>query len=308
MIRRRSTCVLTNPHGVRSVKAVLEQDGKSYPVPGPTGTGASFSFLQECQAWQRDVEVGRANAPALHDGKARLMIEAQSNDFRGETSAVTYDVDVITRPPHVVADGVQHYVNQAGCGLVVFTPSGYVSDSGVQVREYIFRSFRCPTMPASGSACSRIPGTCRRGSSRWCLPPIRRGRERRRRSRCKLFPKKFHESTIVLTDAFMEKVVSDIDPENKVPAICWRASSISIARCGKQNSKTLYDLRLKTEEAILWKGPVRAAIRPRMKPSSRTTAPICTTARRWISRCIWDSIWRTVSTCPIVAPNSGKVV
>ena len=136
--------LLTNPHGVRGVKAIVEQDGKSYPIPGPQEPAHRFRFFKNAPPFSVTLNVGRGNAPALHDGKAKLIVEAQSNDFRGETSTVSFDVDVITRPPHVVADGVQHYVNQAGCGLVTFTPSGYVSDSGVQVKNYIFRSFPLP--------------------------------------------------------------------------------------------------------------------------------------------------------------------
>ena len=71
----------------------------------------------------------------------------------------------------------------------------------------------------------------------------------------KLFPKKFHESKIVLTDAFMQKVVTDIDPENKIPGDLLARFIYCNREMRKQNSKTLYDLRLKTEEAILWKGP-----------------------------------------------------
>jgi hypothetical protein len=136
--------VLNNPHGVRSVKAILEQDGKTYPIAGPQEPAHRFRFFKNAKPFNVTMNVGRGNAPALHDGKAKLSVEAQSNDMRGRTDAVSYDIEVITRPPHVVADGLWHYVDQAGCGLVVFTPSGYVSDSGVMVREYTFRSFPLP--------------------------------------------------------------------------------------------------------------------------------------------------------------------
>src|SRR5579863_2000484 len=84
--------VLTNPHGVRSVKAVLEQDGKSYPVAGPQEPAHHFRFFKDAKPMSVTLNVGKGNAPALHDGKAKLTIEAQSNDMRGETSHATYDV------------------------------------------------------------------------------------------------------------------------------------------------------------------------------------------------------------------------
>ena len=57
----------------------------------------------------------------------------------------------------------------------------------------------------------------------------------------KLFPKKFHQSTIPLTDAMMQRIVNDIDPDGKIPAAPSNATSTAIANCGNrtQNSFTI---------------------------------------------------------------------
>ena len=163
---------LNNPHGVRNVKAILEQDGKSYPIAGPQEPAHRFRFFKNAKPVSATLNVGRGNAPALHDGKAKLTIEAQSNDMRGQTDSVSFDVDVITKPPHVVADGVWHYVNQAGCGLVAFTPSGYVSDSGVMVKDYVFRSFPLPNHPGERFSLFAYPWDLPAGIEPWSSPPI----------------------------------------------------------------------------------------------------------------------------------------
>ena len=108
---------LDNPHGVKSVTVVVEQDGKEYPV---TVQGST-------------VKVGKQSVPALHDGKASLIVRAVSNDFRGKTDSKAFDVDVMTAAPRVVADGVQHYINQGGSEMATFTPSGAWTEAGVQV-------------------------------------------------------------------------------------------------------------------------------------------------------------------------------
>ena len=90
---------LVNPHGLRSLTLSVEQDGKSYP---------------ENVAPKNDVtvKVGKQSTPSLHDGKARLIVTAVSHDLRRKTDSKSIDVDVITAAPRVVADGVQHYINQ----------------------------------------------------------------------------------------------------------------------------------------------------------------------------------------------------
>src|SRR5689334_13533058 len=70
------------------------------------------------------VNVGRRFTPALRDGKARVIVAAVSNDFRGQTESKSFDVDVMITPPRVAADGVQHYINQGGSEMVAFTPGG----------------------------------------------------------------------------------------------------------------------------------------------------------------------------------------
>ena len=51
-----------------------------------------------------------------------MIAEITSNDFRGAKDTVVADVEVATRPPMVVADGLQHYVNQGGSELAFEIP------------------------------------------------------------------------------------------------------------------------------------------------------------------------------------------
>ena len=75
---------------------------------------------------------GTRTAPALKDGKARLIVEATSNDLRGLTATDGRDINVVTQPPALSVDAAQHYINQGGAELVTFSVSGYSTASGVR--------------------------------------------------------------------------------------------------------------------------------------------------------------------------------
>ena len=95
---------------------------------------------------------GKDKAPALKDGKARLTVAAQSNDFLGRSASISSEIEVITTPPRVSVDGFQHYINQGGSELVTFTASGYWTEAGVRVGKYTFRSFPMPGAKSQNAA------------------------------------------------------------------------------------------------------------------------------------------------------------
>ena len=69
----------------------------------------------------------------------------------------------------------------------------------------------------------------------------------------KIFPKPFRTRDLEITDAFLEKVVNQIDPGGSGDLL---TRFLKINRdMRKQNNQTLSDLRSKTEERVLWNGP-----------------------------------------------------
>ncbi len=135
---------MANPHGVRSVTAYLEQNGTRYPLLEQTVPSRRV-FLKRHESDQTYAfEAGKNKAPNLKEGKARLVVEAVSNDMRGSTDTAAADVDVVLAPPRVVADGDQHYINQGGMELVTITLSGSWNEAGVKVGNNTFRSFPLP--------------------------------------------------------------------------------------------------------------------------------------------------------------------
>jgi murein DD-endopeptidase MepM/ murein hydrolase activator NlpD len=245
---------LGNPAGTTQVRVYLEQNGQRYPVFNETKPGSRWFFWRK-HFPPRDlvIPVGKKEAPALSDGKATLIIEAKSNDMRGQTDTLRQAVDVVLAAPRVVADGEQHYLNTGGSELVVFTPSGYFTDSGVQVDKYQFRSFEMPGHPGQRFSLFAYP---------WDLPPgitpkvfvaNPSGARAEAGFWFKLFPKKFRTRDIEIDDKFLNKVVNQIEP-NGSGDLLERFLKIN-GELRKKNNQTLADLRLKSEPKLLWSGP-----------------------------------------------------
>jgi hypothetical protein len=243
-----------NPHGIRRLNAVIEQDGSRYPVFTSSEAPHRLMFWRRHQSAQiRRFQVGKQQAPALHDGKARLIIEAQSNDLRGRTDSVESDIQVITQPPRVSADGAQHYINQGGSELVVFTPSGYVTDSGVRVGKYTFRSFPHPSQSGSRFSLFAYPWDLADNVVPVVYAGNATGTEATAHFWYKVFPKKFRSRDLPIDDAFLDKVVNQIDPGGSGDLLS-RFLKIN-GETRRKNNQTLADLRLKTADKFLWSGP-----------------------------------------------------
>jgi murein DD-endopeptidase MepM/ murein hydrolase activator NlpD len=252
------TVHLINAHGVRRVDAYLEQKGARYPVYAESQPSTWILWSRHQRPRSVTFEAGKSHAPNLKDGKARLVIEAVSNDLRANTTVNATDVDVVLEPPRVIADELQHYINQGGMELVTMNPSGSWNDAGVKVGTYTFRSFPLPGKNANQRfAMFAYP---------WDLPPDVKplvysrnlaGTEATAPFWFKLFSKKFRARDFEMTDALIEKLVNSVDPTSQVlPGKDLLSRFLYInGTMRRQNNQQLADLRFKTEQKVLWNGP-----------------------------------------------------
>ena len=245
---------LTNPHGDRLVTAAIVQDGKSTTVIN--AESPSHRAFPQRHAAPRDItlNVGTKTASSLHDGKAQVILTTVSNDLRGRTDSKSIDVDVVTAPPRVVADGVQHYINQGGSEMAVFTPSGAWTEAGVKVGDYTFRSFPLPNHPGQYFSLFALSYQLPTDTPIYVYASNPSGAMAKTTFWYKVFPKKFRASTIPLESMNIDRIVNQIDTQHKIPGdLVQRFVTInSVMR--KENNKTLYDLRLQTEPKFLWTG------------------------------------------------------
>ena len=251
------TVRLANPHGDRSVEAWLEQDGKRYPLFEEKGPSHRLFWKRHEAPRRVTFEAGKNKVPDLKEGKARLLVEAVSNDLRGSTDSAATDVNVVLTAPRVMADGLQHYINQGGMELVVLTPGGSWSEAGVRVGKYTFRSFPLPGHPDERFSMFAYPWDLPSDVAPEVFARNQAGTEATAKFWFKLFPKKFRARDFPVEDALMEKLVNSVDPANTLAPgkdLLGRFLYIN-GDLRRKNNQLLADLRLKTEEKILWNGP-----------------------------------------------------
>jgi murein DD-endopeptidase MepM/ murein hydrolase activator NlpD len=246
---------VSDPHGIRKIVVLIEQEGTQHSVGEATEPAHRFS-------WQRNVPdktwsfiAGAKTSPQLKDGKARLIVEATSNDFRGKTARIEREVVVVTRPPALSVDADQHYLYLGMADLVGFNVSGYWTSAGVRVGDETFRAWPMP---------GGKPGFFSLFAFAWNMPagtvPLVYAANPGSEVTGQMvyqFPKKeqpkYRVRDLKLDDAFVQKVIAELDPTGSGDPV-ERFVRIN-GEMRRANNKTLSDLRLKTEPHFLWSQP-----------------------------------------------------
>jgi murein DD-endopeptidase MepM/ murein hydrolase activator NlpD len=254
-----------------------------------------------------DFPAGKQQAPAVRAGKATLIVEAQSNDFLGRTTSASYDLDVVLEPPRLAVDEAQHYINQGGSELVTFTVSGDWSEAGVKLGPYIFRSFPMPGRPKNERfslfgfpwdlPVDTVPHVYARNAA---------GTEVTGRFWYKVFPKPFRTRDLEITDAFLDKVVNQIDPGGSGDLL---TRFLRINRdLRKQNNQALADLRLKTEERVLWNGPFSQLANSQVEAHFADVRSYIYKGQKVDQQVHLGYDLAVTAHVPVVAANDGRVV
>jgi murein DD-endopeptidase MepM/ murein hydrolase activator NlpD len=298
---------IVNKHGIRAVTARIEQDGQSTVISRMTRTSVRFRFrrppaLPEIYSFT----AGKDSVPGLKEGKARLIVEAQSNDLRALTDTVSADVEVILKPPTVSTDGFQHYINQGGSELAVLTPMGSWQEAGVRVGSAVFRSF-----PAPGDSRQRISLF----AYSWDTPPSTApvvfarnsaGSEATARFWFKVFPKKFRARDLTIDDAFLEKVDNQIEPGGSGDLLT-RFLKIN-GETRRANNKTLSDLRLKTADRFLWTKAFLQLANSQVESAFADIRTYVYKGKKVDQQVHLGFDLATVQHGPVLASNDGKVI
>ncbi len=243
------TVRVQDPRGVRHMSSFVEQGGARY---------AASENAQATKTADSDwsFTVGAKSTPQLHEGDAKFIIEATSNDFVHKTAHWEGNIRVVTRPPSITTDGEQHYLYQGMAELTTFSVAGGWTDAGVRVGDQKFRSWPVPggksgrfslfafawNMPASTPPVVYASN----GTGSDVTSPL-----------VAIFPKKeqpkYTTHELQISDAFLQKVVGELDPNGKGDPVARFVKINSDMR--HANNKTLSDLRLKTADHFLWSQP-----------------------------------------------------
>ena len=238
-----------DPNGVRKFAAFVEQNGARYRV----WESAQPSSVTE-STWS--FTVGVKTTPQLQNGKAKLILEATSNDLLRKTGRLEREVTVMTQPPIVSVDSEQHYLYLGMADLATFNVSGSWTEAGVRVGDQTFRAWPMP---------GGKPGFFSLFAFAWNMPPntvplvyASNGAGNDVSSPMVFqFPKKEQPKYTVhdlqVSDGFIQKVINELDPNGSGDSVARFVKINNEMR--RANNKVLSDLRLKTADKFLWSQP-----------------------------------------------------
>ena len=238
-----------DPRGIRRLQAFVEQNGARYQV---------FDMAQPSKspdsAW--NFTAGVKTTPQLQAGNAKLIVEATSNDLLRKKGRADRDLAVVTQPPIVSVDSEQHYLYLGMADLATFNVSGSWTEAGVRVGDEKFRAWPMP---------GGKPGLFSLFAFAWNMPtdtvPLVYAANGAGNDVTSplvvVFPKKEQPKYTVhdlqVSDAFMQKVINELDP-NGTGDTATRFVRIN-SEMRRANNKTLSDLQFKTADRFLWSRP-----------------------------------------------------
>lgn len=198
-------------HRITRVSVEVGQDGKWYsaPVTGKAVPGKAGHTVEAT------AEVGRKSIPKLTPGRAEIRVTALNNSwgrfFRGGLATLTLNVPVRFMPPQVEVLTSQHYINLGGCDMIVFNVSPGTVKSGVEVGKYYFPSFPVTdSKPLTRIALFAFPYDVDVNTPAHIVADDDAGNQTIAGFTYKVFPAKWHQSTIQVDDAYMQRVVPPI--------------------------------------------------------------------------------------------------
>ncbi len=250
------TVQLSDPHGIRGVVALLEQNGTRYRVAEKSEAARRLFWKRKQPDFAWEFTAGSRTTPQLKDGPAELILEATSNDLRAGTARITRRVMVVTEPPRLSVDSDQHYLYLGMADLVTFNVSGYATEAGVRVAEVRFRSWPRPDGKPGSFSLFAFPWNAAENTAPVVYADNPSGNQVTG-AMVFSFPKKeqpkYRVRDLKLDDRFLQKVVHELDANGSGELISRFLKINSEMR--RANNKTLSDLRLKTEAAFLWSQP-----------------------------------------------------
>jgi len=243
------TVHVRDPRGIRRLQAFVEQDGVRYQV---------FAMVQPSKspAGTWNFTAGIKTTPRLQAGNAKLIVEATSNDLLRKTGRAERDLTVVTQPPIVSVDSEQHYLYLGMADLVTFHVSGSWTKAGVRVGDEKFRAWPTPAGKRGLFSIFAFPWNMPTGTVPLVYAANAAGNDVTSPLMV-VFPKKeqpnYKVHDLEVSDAFMQKVINELDPSGTGDPVTRFVKINSEMR--RANNQTLSDLQAKTADRFLWSRP-----------------------------------------------------
>jgi len=232
-----------------------------------------------------------------------LILEAQSDDWRGAATTVALDFVVRTKPPVLRLDSSQHYITQGGSDVVAFTVGPEVVEAGVRVGPYQFRSW--PLGAGRRFALFGFPYDVPPHTKPLVWARDEAGNEVTAGFWYRVSPRKFRTRDMVLTPDFLQKVTREIDP----PTGDLLADFLHINRdLRRQNHQQLAELRWKTADKFLWTEAFRQMADSKVEARFADHRRYFYQGRKVDEQDHLGFDLAVTAQAPVVAANDGQVI
>ncbi|MFO7964543.1 MAG: M23 family metallopeptidase [Desulfobacterales bacterium] len=255
------TFTLGDKSGIRKVRVDLVQDGKSVVLVEKefpsAGFGRKGAVLQE--SFEIQVEPKKMG---FSDGRSVLQSVARDYSwrdwFRGNSNYIEKPVLIDTRPPGIDVLTRMNYVNQGGCGLVLYQLSESCPESGVRVGNNFFPGYsgylddadtyvaffaisheQGPDTPILIEAVDRAGNTSRSG-----FPHVIR-------------KKTFRKDRLSISDGFLHMKMPEFHlevPGNPSPTNLEKYLFVN-SNLRDANNEKILSITKSSENTMLWEGP-----------------------------------------------------
>jgi len=246
-------------HGLKHVRVTVKQGDQEFVVHEET-------FDPPRAATQVRWSPAQDKKLRLEEGPGRLTAVARNaswgNFFKGKTATLEKDFTARLVPPRLEVLTTQHYVNQAGCDMVVYRVTPTDAESGVVVGNSFFKGSPLPGAPQPGTFFSifALPYDVEPGTAIRLRARDEAQNESLANFSLRVFPKKFRARVLELDDAFLQKVVPEI--MSQTPGLQDQGDVIEnyllINReLRQQNNQELAELAMRSRPEFLWREPFR---------------------------------------------------
>lgn len=218
--------VQDNQHSLKAISVQIQQGDRRFSVPysseihnAPSTPWWKLWAKRAPSTGDFKARVGHQTMPDLKEGRATLEIVATNNSwgrfFRGGRSEIKLGLPVRFHPPQIAVLTPQVYVNQGGCDLVLFTVSPGTTESGIQVGPYFFRSWPVKkSLPDTRMCLFAYPYNVDPKTPAEIVVRDDAGNQTVSNFNYRVFPQKFRDGKINLSDSFMQRVVPSIMSHN----------------------------------------------------------------------------------------------
>lgn len=300
----------SNPQGVGSMRAWVEQNGSKYELFERSYEGSWMDWVRKDRTpVEIEFAVGKDRAPGLVAGKARLVVEARANNLRGVRSTMVTELPVVLGKPKIEVPKSPVFLRRGGTGVIVFQAGGDWSEAGVKVGTYSF-----PSYPSQGDANRRIalfgyPPDVPRDATPVLYASNLAGDEVTEPFPHHVTAVEFRQREVKIADPFLARVVPAMETGGQAAqGALWERFARINSKVRRENDQFLAGLREKSGAAPLWKGAFQ------LLPKSANQAQFADFRTYLYDGKELNREWHlgvdmaSVKNAPVPAPNDGKVV